>query len=68
MSDNEQQRDPKAQTPAGDGRHTEEGAPTDVAHEDAGDGSLSGSTPAGLTRDQLLERARDQDRDDPGSE
>jgi len=27
-------------------RHTPEGAPTDAAHQDAGDGALTGSVPA----------------------
>lgn len=39
------------------GRHTDQGAPTDEAHQDAGDGSLTGSMPAGLTVDELLEQA-----------
>ena len=34
--------------------HTDQGAPTDKAHQDAGDGSLTGSIPAGLTADELL--------------
>lgn len=61
-----EEKQPDPGTP--DSQHTDQGAPTDAAHEEAGDGSLNGSTPAGLTRDQLLEKARDQDRDDPGSE
>jgi len=43
--------------PAADKAHTGQGAPTDEAHQDAGDGSLTGSTPAGLTVDELLEQA-----------
>ena len=35
-------------------KHTDQGAPTDAAHQDSGDGSLTGSIPAGLTADELL--------------
>ena len=49
-------------------RHTPGGAPTDSAHQDAGDGSLTGSVPAGLTVEELLERSRASGRDDGGSE
>jgi hypothetical protein len=49
-------------------RHTDQGAPTDAAHQDAGDGSLTGSVPAGLTPEQLKQRAEQPGRDDPGSE
>jgi hypothetical protein len=51
-----------------DRKHTDEGAPTDAAHQEAGDGTLTGSVPAGLTPDQLKERAERHGRDDPGSE
>ncbi len=47
---------------------TPQGAPTDKAHQDAGDGTLTGSTPAGLTPDELEDRAEEGPRDDPGSE
>lgn len=60
-SPKERAEDPRA-------RHTPEGAPTDAAHQDAGDGALTGSTPAGLTRKELLERAQEQTRDDAGTE
>lgn len=50
----------------GDG-HTDRGAPTDAAHRDAGDGSLTGSTPAGLTVDELLEQAEGGKTDDGGA-
>ena len=36
--------------------HTESGAPTDKAHKDAGDGYTTGSVPAGLTVDEMLEQ------------
>jgi len=49
-------------------RHTPEGAPTDAAHQDAGDGALTGSVPAGLTTDELRERASDGGRDDAATE
>lgn len=45
-------------------RHTQQGAPTDAAHQDAGDGALTGSVPAGLTREEFAERARNAGRDD----
>lgn len=48
--------------------HTEGGAPTDKAHQDAGDGSLTGSVPAGLSSEELMRRAQSSGRDDPGSE
>ena len=47
--------------------NTEQGAPTDKAHEDAGDGSLQGSVPAGLTTDELLEQAESPKTDDGGT-
>lgn len=46
---------------------TDQGAPTDAAHQEAGDGTLTGSVPAGLTTDQLLERSRETGRDDGGT-
>ena len=49
------------------GRHTDQGAPTDAAHQDAGDGSLTGSTPAGLTVDELLEQANSNKSSDGGT-
>ena len=39
---------PEAEPLAEDGAHTAGGAPTDQAHRDAGDGTLTGSVPAGL--------------------
>lgn len=47
---------------------TPQGAPTDAAHQAVGDGTLTGSIPAGLTPKQLEERAQDGKRDDAGSE
>jgi len=49
-------RDRPSEPPAP--RHTEGGAPTDAAHQDVGDGTLTGSVPAGLSRDELLERSQ----------
>jgi hypothetical protein len=37
--------------------HTKSGAPTDKAHLEAGDGSLLGSIPAGLSIEELQEIA-----------
>ena len=47
---------------------TEHGAPTDAAHQKAGDGTLTGAVPAGLTPDELKDKAEEIGRDDPGSE
>ena len=52
--------------PTAEDTHTDQGAPTDEAHQDAGDGSLTGSTPAGLTVDELLEQAHGGKADDGG--
>lgn len=46
---------------------TPQGAPTDAAHREAGDGTLDGSVPAGLTADQLHERAKHGPRDAGGT-
>jgi hypothetical protein len=57
---------PSGRDPVGEAeapRHTPGGAPTDAAHQDIGDGALTGSVPAGLTTDELRERARDTSRD-----
>ncbi len=54
-------------TPTAGETHTGHGAPTDEAHQDAGDGSLTGSTPAGLTVDELLKRANSGKPDDGGT-
>jgi hypothetical protein len=40
---------------ADDATHTESGAPTDKAHEEVGDGSSTGSVPAGLTVSEMEE-------------
>lgn len=47
--------------------HTKGGAPTDAAHDEAGDGSLAGATPAGLTVNELLEQANSDKTDDGGT-
>jgi len=47
--------------------HTEGGAPTDAAHDEAGDGTLSGSIPAGLSADQLRDIAASDRTDDAGT-
>lgn len=47
--------DPKP-SPA-DPLHTPGGAPTNAAHEAVGDGTLTGSVPAGLTPEELEELA-----------
>lgn len=48
--------------------HTPGGAPTDAAHQNAGDGALTGSTPAGLTIDELRERAQQRPPNDAAIE
>ena len=53
--------------PTEDETHTDQGAPTDQAHQDAGDGALTGSVPAGLTGDELLEQANSGKSDDGGT-
>lgn len=47
--------------------HTEGGAPTDDAHQEAGDGTLTGSIPAGLSVDELLKKAEGGNTDDGGT-
>ena len=49
-------------------RHSPAGAPTDAAHQDDGDGTLTGSVPAGLSSDELKDRANTARPDDAGSE
>jgi hypothetical protein len=49
-------------------RHTSQGAPTDAAHQEAGDGALTGSVPAGLTSEERAKRSRETGRDDPGAD
>ena len=46
---------------------TEQGAPTDEAHKDAGDGTLTGSVPAGLTADELQKQSEQPRTDDGGT-
>jgi hypothetical protein len=58
---------PDAEPPAEDDAHTEGGAPTDRAHQDAGDGTLTGSIPAGLSSKQLREAANNDKTDDSGT-
>jgi hypothetical protein len=59
----------QASTEAGsDTAFTPGGAPTDEAHQAAGDGTLTGSVPAGLTVDEMLDRAAKNPPNNPGSE
>lgn len=55
-----------AEVPPAEPTQTGSGAATNKAHQDAGDGATTGSVPAGLTVDELLEQA-DQKRDDGGT-
>ena len=50
-----------------DTAHTEGGAPTDEAHQDAGDGTLTGVVPAGLSVDELLKVSKGGRTDDGGT-
>jgi hypothetical protein len=43
--------------------HTESGAPTDEAHREVGDGTLTGSMPAGLSPEEMAERSQDESVD-----
>jgi hypothetical protein len=47
--------------------HTGGGAPTDKAHQDAGDGTLTGAVPAGLGTEKLEEVAKSRKTDDGGT-
>jgi len=58
---------PGAEPSAENDSHTAEGAPTDQAHQDAGDGTLTGSVPAGLSLQQLREAADNDKTDDSGT-
>lgn len=53
--------------PTSDNAHTGQGAPTDEAHQEAGDGSLTGSIPAGLTADELMKRTNSNKSSDGGT-
>ena len=49
-----------------DTTHTKGGAPTDKAHEDVGDGSTTGSVPAGLTLAEMDEIAKEGNGNEGG--
>ena len=49
-----------------DATHTKGGAPTDKAHEDVGDGSTTGSVPAGLTLAEMDEIAKEGNGNEGG--
>lgn len=59
--------EPEAEPSAEDGAHTAGGAPTDRAHQDAGDGTLTGSVPAGLSLEHLRKAANTDKTDDSGT-
>ncbi|MGK2911323.1 MAG: hypothetical protein ACSLE1_16205 [Sphingobium sp.] len=50
-----------------DASHTESGAPTNAAHEAVGDGTLTGSVPAGLTPDEMEDMANTDQSGEPGT-
>lgn len=47
--------------------HTGSGAPTDEAHREAGDGTLTGTMPAGLTPEEMQAAAESDQPTDPGT-
>ena len=55
------------EVPTEDSTHTGQGAPTDAAHQDAGDGSLTGSVPAGLTVEELMRQVNSDKPNDGGT-
>ncbi len=65
--DRENKASPDAKPSAEDDAHTDGGAPTDQAHRDAGDGTLTGSVPAGLSLEQLRQAANSDKTDDSGT-
>ncbi|HEY8611417.1 MAG TPA: hypothetical protein VIL69_09035 [Roseomonas sp.] len=58
---------PEAKSEDRNTSHTAGGAPTDKAHEDAGDGSLAGSIPAGLSTRELREIANSDKTTESGT-
>ena len=50
-----------------DASHTTSGAPTNAAHEAVGDGTLTGSVPAGLTPEEMEEMANTDQSGEPGT-
>ena len=52
---------------AADPAHTESGAPTDQAHRDAGDGTLVGSVPAGLSLKEMKKMAEEDQPTESGT-
>ena len=65
--DRENKASPEAKPSAEDGAHTAGGARTDEGHQDAGDGTLAGSVPAGLSLKELREAAKGDKTDDSGT-
>lgn len=62
-----EQSAPDPKPSAADPLHTDSGAPTNAAHENVGDGTLTGSVPAGLTPEQLLDLAEGDQPAEPGT-
>ncbi len=58
---------PEAEPSAEGDAHSAGGAPTDQAHQDAGDGTLTGSVPAGLSLEHLRKTANTDKTDDSGT-
>jgi len=57
--------DPKAAPD--DPLHTKGGAPTNAAHQAVGDGTLTGSVPAGLTPEEMEEMAKGDQQAEGGT-
>ncbi|SHK16201.1 hypothetical protein SAMN02745194_04319 [Roseomonas rosea] len=64
---NENKPAPSPEPSTDDATHTEGGAPTDQAHEDVGDGTLTGSVPAGLSSEELRKLANSDKTDNSGT-
>jgi hypothetical protein len=67
MAENTPKQPASGAEPTAGAPRTGQGAPTDRTHEDAGDGTLTGSTPAGLTADELRKQANSDKTDDGGT-
>lgn len=68
MSDeNPSQKVPDPPASDEDAAHTESGAPTNKAHSDVGDGTLTGSVPAGLIPEEMEALANTDQPGEPGT-
>ncbi|MCR0985368.1 hypothetical protein [Roseomonas populi] len=67
QSGQDHSRDQSPSPAQGSETHTGGGAPTNKAHEEAGDGTLAGSVPAGLSSEELRKLASGSKTDDGGT-